>query len=100
MGASFEKTIATAKAKVADAETKAFMARLEGIDTILEGAAPHDVLMLCAHALAEVAPPCCEAHQDEFKADLLHARGECVAIIQQEQAAAETGEDDAHTSVH
>jgi hypothetical protein len=99
--ASFKKTIATAKAKVADAETKAFMARLEAIDAILEGASPHDVLTLCAHALAEVAPLCCEAHQDEFKADLLHALGECVEIIQQEQDAAEADEDDdTHTSVH
>jgi hypothetical protein len=37
--AAFKKTIATAKAKVADAETQAFMARLEAIDAILEG--PH-----------------------------------------------------------
>ena len=34
---SFKKTVATAKAKVADAETKAFRARLEAIDAILEG---------------------------------------------------------------
>ena len=56
---------------------------------------------LCVHALAAVAPNCREAHQDEFKADLLHALGECVAIIQQEQDAAEAAEDGApHTSVH
>ena len=42
----FEKTIATAKAKVADAEAKAFMARLEAIDAILEGATTYDVMML------------------------------------------------------
>ena len=35
--ADFKKTIATAKAKVADAETKAFLARREAIDAILEG---------------------------------------------------------------
>jgi hypothetical protein len=99
--ANFKKTIATARTKVADADTKAFMARLEAIDAILEGATPHDVVALCAHALAGVAPLCCEAHQDEFKADLLHALGECVAIIQQEQDAAEAAEDGApHTSVH
>jgi hypothetical protein len=71
----FKKTVATAKAKLADAETKAFTARLEAIDAILQGAPPHDVLMVCAHALAEVAPLCCEAHQDEFKADLLQGAG-------------------------
>ena len=34
---NFKKTIATGKAKVADAETKACMARLEVIDAILQG---------------------------------------------------------------
>jgi hypothetical protein len=98
--ASFKKTIATAKAKVADAETKAFMARLEAIDAILKDAEPHDVMMLAAHALAAAAPTCCEAHQDEFKTEFLRALGDCIAI-QQEQAEAEEAEDgDTHTSVH
>ena len=97
---AFKKTIATAKAKVAEAELEAFAARLEAIDAILEDATPHDVLTLCAHALAAAAPLCCEAHQDEFKADLLQALGECVATIQQEQDAAEADDDEAHTSVH
>jgi hypothetical protein len=91
---SFKKTVDTAKAKVADANTKAFMARLEAIDAILQGATPHDVLALCAHAIAAVAPLCCEAHQDEFKTDLLRAVGECAEIVQQEQDAAEADEDD------
>ena len=98
---SFKKTIATAKAKVAQAETKAFMARLEAIDAILQGATPHDVLTLCAHALASAAPLCCEVHQDEFKAELLRVLGDCVAVQQQEQDAADAAEGDgAHTSVH
>jgi hypothetical protein len=97
----FKKTIATAKAKVADAETKAFMARLEALDAILQGATPHDVVALCAHAIAAVAPLCCEAHQDEFKADFLQMLGEAVEIQQQEQDAAEADAvDDTHTSVH
>ena len=54
--ADFKKTIATAKAKVAKAEIEAFKARLEALDAILQDAAPHDVLTLCARALAEVAP--------------------------------------------
>jgi hypothetical protein len=37
--ADFKKTIPTAKAKVAEAETKAFMARLEAIDAIMQDAA-------------------------------------------------------------
>ena len=63
--ANFKKTIATARAKVAAADAKAFQARFEAIEAILQGASPHDVMMLCAHALAAVAPDCCEAHQDE-----------------------------------
>jgi hypothetical protein len=100
MPVNFKKTVATAKAKVADAETKAFMARLEAIDAILQGATPHDVALLCAHALAGAAPLCCEAHQDEFKAEFLRMLSECIAV-QQEQAEAEGDEDDdTHTSVH
>jgi hypothetical protein len=54
-----------------------------------------DVMMLCAHALAEAVPDCCEAHR------VLQAVGECVEIIQQEQDADEADEDgDAPTSVH
>src|SRR5271169_1766052 len=98
--ADFKKTVATAKAKIADADTRAFMARLEAIDAILQDAAPRDVLTLCARALAEVAPNCCEAHQDEFKAELLRVLGDCVAI-RQEQDAAEADEDGAaHTPLH
>jgi hypothetical protein len=96
----FKKTIATAKAKVAKAETEAFNARLEAIDAILQDAPPHDVLTLCVHALAAVAPTCCEAHQDEFKAELLRVQGDCV-VIRQEQEEAEAGEDaDLHPQVH
>ena len=98
--ANFKKTVATAKAKVAKAENEAFAARLEAIDAILQDASPHDVLALCARALAEVAPNCCEGHQDEFKAEFLRVLSECIAV-RQEQDEAEGGEDDeAHTSVH
>jgi hypothetical protein len=81
--ASFKKTVDTAKAKVADANTKAFMARLEAIDAILQGATSHDVLTLCAHALAGAAPLCCEVHQDEFKAERLRVLGDCIAVQQE-----------------
>jgi len=102
MMADFKKILATAKAKVTKAETEAFAARLEAINAILQDAAPYDVLALCARALAEVVPNCCEAHQDEFKAEFLRVLSDCVAI-RQEQDAAEAGrdeDDDAHTSVH
>jgi len=40
MTANFKKTIATATAKIADGETKAFKARFEAIEAILQGATP------------------------------------------------------------
>ena len=89
--ANFKKTIATARAKVAEADAKAFQARFEAIEAILQGATPHDVMTLCAQALAAVVPDCCEAHQDEFRAEFLRVLGECVAV-QQEQDAAAAGE--------
>jgi hypothetical protein len=96
---TFKKTVATAKAKVADAETKAFMARLEAIEAILQDATPHDVIALCAQALAAVVPDCCEAHQDEFKAEFLRVLGDCIAV-QQEQAEADTDDDVHPPQVH
>ena len=98
--ADFKKTIATAKEKVAKAESLAFAARLEAMDAILQDASPHDVLTLCVHAIAAVAPICCEAHQDEFKAELLRVLGDCVAIRQEQEEAEAGADDDAHTSVH
>ena len=98
--ANFKKTIATARAKVAAADAKAFQARFEAIEAILEGANPHDVMMLCAHALAAVAPNCCEAHQDEFKAELLRVLGDCVALQEEQDAAEADGDGDAPPHVH
>jgi hypothetical protein len=98
--ANFKKTVATAKAKVAKADAEAFAARLEAIEAILQGAPPHDVLTLCVHAIAEVAPICCETHHDEFVAELLQALGECVAVRVEQDAAEADAEDAAHTSVH
>ena len=98
--ASFKKTIATAKAKIADAETKAFKARFEAIEAILHGATPDAVLMLCANALSTVAPDCCEAHQDEFKAEFLRVLNDCIAIRQEQEAAETEADDNAHPQVH
>jgi hypothetical protein len=85
----FKKPIA----KVADAAGKLFLARLEAIDEVLMGAAPHEVLMVCAHALAAVAPGCCEQHLAEFEADLLAHLRECVAQQQEAEDAAAAGDD-------
>jgi hypothetical protein len=84
--ADFTRVIADARAKVAQAQNDGFMARLEAIDTILEDADPYDVLMVCAHVLAQVMPLCCEAHEDEFKTELLRILSDCA---DQERAAAE-----------
>ena len=39
-------------AKVVDAASKLFLARLEAIDVILAGADPHGVRMVCVHVMA------------------------------------------------
>jgi hypothetical protein len=99
--ADFRKTVATAKAKVAKAEAVALAARQEALDAILQDAPPQDVMTLCVRALGEIAPTCCEAHQDDFKAELLRVLGDLVAIRQEQKAAeADADDDDAHTSVH
>jgi hypothetical protein len=85
----FTRVIADARAKVARAKTDAFMARLEAIDTILEDAEPYDVLMVCAHVLAQVMPLCCEKHEDEFKTEFLQTLSDCV---DQERDAADAAE--------
>ena len=98
--ANFKKTIATARAKVAEADAKAYQARFEAIEAILQGASPHDVMMLCAHALAAVAPNCCEAHQDEFKAESLRVLGDCMALQEEQDAAEADGDGDTPPHVH
>jgi hypothetical protein len=85
-------------AKVADAASKLFLARLEAIDAILAGADPHEVLMVCVHALASAAPGCCEEHLAEFEAELLEHLRECVALQRQAEDAAD--DDAAPSSVH
>ena len=90
----FKKPIA----KVADAASKLFLARLEAIDVILAGADPHEVLMVCVHALAASAPGCCEEHLAEFEAELLRHLRECVA--QQQEAEDAADEEPAPSSVH
>jgi hypothetical protein len=88
----FTEVIADARVKVARAKTAVFMARLEALDTILEDAEPYDVLMVCAHVLAQVIPLCCEKHEDEFKSELLRVLSDCVA--QERDAAEAKGEGD------
>ena len=91
--ANFKNTIAAAKAKVAEADAKAFQARFEAIEAILEGANPHDVMMLCAHAPAGAAPLCCDQHQDEFKAEFLRILGDRIALEQAQEDEADADED-------
>jgi hypothetical protein len=104
--ADFTKAIADAREKVARAKTDAFSAQLEAVDTILEDAEPYDVLMVCAHVLAQVIPLCCEAHDDEFKAELLRVLSDCTArerdaVKAEAEAEAEgEGDDPAPPQVH
>ena len=98
--ANFKRTVATARAKVAKAEIAAFEARLEAMDAILHDARPHDVLTLCASALSAVMPDCCEAHQDEFKAEFLRVLNECLAAREEMEAVGADTDDDVHPQVH
>jgi hypothetical protein len=98
--ADFTKVIADARTKVARAKTDGFMARLEAVDTILEDAEPYDVLMVCAHVLAQVMPLCCEAHEDEFKAEFLRILGDCVDQERDAADAEEGGDGGASPQVH
>jgi hypothetical protein len=67
------------------------------IDAILQGATPHDVLALCAHAVAAVVPNCCEAHQRSSMRVLC----DCITTLEEEEDVAEAdGDDGAHTSVY
>lgn len=99
MAQRFKRHIATAKAKIAKAESDAFLARLEAIDAILEGATSHDVMMVCAHALAGATPLCCEHHQDEFRAEFLKMLRDFVAMEKEQEdeteAEADAGDGDA-----
>jgi hypothetical protein len=83
--ASYKKTIADAKAKIAKAEATAFMVRLEAIDAILEGASPGDVMLLAATALTNAAPYCCDKHLDEFKEEFLRMLDSCVAVARERE---------------
>jgi hypothetical protein len=102
--ADFTKTIADARAKVTKAKTDAFIARLEAVDTILEDAEPYDVLMVCAQVLAQVIPLCCEAHEDEFRSELLRVLSDCTAqerdAVEAEAEAEGEGDDAAPPQVH
>jgi hypothetical protein len=70
---SYRKTIATAREKVAKAGARAFIARMEAIVSILEGADRDDILLLYATALTNIVPDCSDEPLDEFKAELLRA---------------------------
>jgi len=98
--ADFTKVIADARAKIAKAKTEEFAARFEAIDTILQDAEPYDVLLLCAQALARVMPLCCEAHEDEFRAELLRVLSDCLAEERDAADGEGEGGDDVTPRVH
>jgi hypothetical protein len=59
------------------------------------GRSPHDLLTLCARALAEATPTCCEAHQNELKAEL-RVLNDGVAILREQDAAEAAEGNDVH----
>jgi hypothetical protein len=73
------KAIAAAMAKVSDAGSDAFGARLEAIDAIIQGASRYDVMALCAYALSVEAPTCCAEREGRFKTDFLDMLNEAIA---------------------
>jgi hypothetical protein len=81
------------KAKVEEAAQLLFLARLEAIDAIFEGATALEVMMVCTWALAQVAGGLCDEHLAEFEADLLAHLRECVAQDREAEDAA-AAEDD------
>jgi hypothetical protein len=89
--AEFKKPVVRAQKKVAKAQADIFVARMEAIDSILEGADPDDIMLVCVTALAEVAPLCCDQHLEEFKAELLERLDHCVAMAR-ENAEADAAE--------
>jgi hypothetical protein len=58
-----------------------------------------DIMMVCAQALSEAAPDCCEAHLADFKADLLGMIDDCLASQQDADAEPEP-DGDAAPQVH
>jgi hypothetical protein len=75
-----------------------FQARLEAIDVILEDANPHEVLMVCVHALAAAAPGCCEDIWPSSRRSCCGTLRECMA--QQQEAEDAADEEPAPSLVH
>jgi hypothetical protein len=98
--ASYKKAVADAKAKIAKAEARAFIARMEAIVAILEGADPDDIVLLCASALTNVAPLCCDEHLDDFKEELLRMLDGCVAVAREHEEHHVAEADDTPPQVH
>jgi hypothetical protein len=86
--------------KVEQASFKLFQAWPEAIDTILTGASPLEVMMVCAPALAQVAPGCCGEHQAAFEADVLEHLRECLARQQDAEAEMDADGDTPPPHVH
>ena len=100
--ADFKKLVATAKEQIAKAEARTFLARMEAIDAILEGADLQDVKLLAAHVIAEVALECSDQPLADFKDDFLRMVDDFIAMAREDEAedAAEGDDSDAPPQVH
>jgi hypothetical protein len=95
--ADLKKTVTAARKKIEEAEFKLFVARSDAVHAILRDASAMDIMMVCAQALSEVVPDCCEAHRAEFAADLQGMIDDCLANQQDADAEPEPDGDAAPT---
>ena len=94
--ADFKKLVASAKERIGNAEARTFLARMEAIDAILEGADLQDVKLLAAHVIAEVALECDDQPLADFKDDFLRMVDDFIAMAREnEEDAAEADDSDA-----
>jgi hypothetical protein len=96
----FKKTVTAARKKIEEAEFKLFVARADAVHTILRGASAMDIMMVCAEALSEVAPDCCEGHRAAFEEDLRGMIDDCLAQQQDAEAAPDADGDAPPPHVH
>ena len=100
--ADFKKLVATAKEQIAKAEARTFLARMEAIDAILEGADLQDVKLLAAHVIAEIALECSDQPLAAFKDDFLRMVDGFIAMAREneERDTVEADGDEAPPQVH
>ena len=98
--ADFKKLVASAKERIGNAEARTFLARMEAIDAILEGADLQDVKLLAAHVIAEVALECSDQPLADFKDDFLRMVDDFIAMARENEAEDADEAEDVPPQVH